>query len=266
MFEQESEGGRGGTCSLASMSSRGPPGRGEGEGSRLKQEREAALGREVRGEGRWTGSLTSEPGRGSTWGREGERSCSSPDRPGTALTGGRSSSRGSAPGGRACVRVGRGTSCSSSPMPTASPGKEEEACSSRRVRGGRRWTCSLAFMIVEGSIARSYGVQREDSGYSYRSMVVLDKEGLVVARMLVDLPIGLGVKEALRIVKDTNKSQNNLDMESVEAFSTANLQHSEEVNEADKEEVNTEDKKSLDEKSGQANNVTKETSEMKQEK
>ena len=28
----------------------------------------------------------------------------------------------------------------------------------------------------EGSIARSYGVQREDSGYSYRSMVVLDNE------------------------------------------------------------------------------------------
>ena len=118
----------------------------------------------------------------------------------------------------------------------------------------------------EGSIARSYGVQREDSGYSYRSIVVLDKEGLVVARMLVDLPIGLGVKEALRIVKDTNKSQNNPDMESVEAFSTANLQNSEEVNEAEKEEVNTEEKKSLNEKSGQANNVTKETSEMKQDK
>ena len=28
----------------------------------------------------------------------------------------------------------------------------------------------------EGSIARSYGVQREDRGYSYRSMVVLDNE------------------------------------------------------------------------------------------
>ena len=51
MFEQESEGGRGWTCSLASMSSRGPPGRGKGEGSRSRQEREAALGREVRGEG-----------------------------------------------------------------------------------------------------------------------------------------------------------------------------------------------------------------------
>ena len=125
---------------------------------------------------------------------------------------------------------------------------------------------SGSVLSKEGSIARSYGVQREDSGYSYRSMVVLDKEGLVVARMLVDLPIGLGVKEALRIVKDTNKSQNNLDMESVEAFSTANLQNSEEVNEAEKEEVNTEEKKSLNEKSGQANNVTKETSEMKQEK
>ena len=51
---------------------------------------------------------------------------------------------------------------------------------------------SGSVLSKEGSIARSYGVQREDSGYSYRSMVVLDKEGLVVARMLVDLPIGLG--------------------------------------------------------------------------
>ena len=48
----------------------------------------------------------------------------------------------------------------------------------------------------EGSIARSYGVQREDRGYSYRSMVVLDNDGLVVARMLVDLPIGFGLKDA----------------------------------------------------------------------
>ena len=78
-------GGGGWTCSLASMYSRGPPGRGEGEGSRSRQEREAALGKEVRGEGRWTGSLTAEPGRGSTWGREVERSCVSPDRPGTKL-------------------------------------------------------------------------------------------------------------------------------------------------------------------------------------
>ena len=81
---------------------------------------------------------------------------------GSSPTGGRSSSRGSAPGSRACVQVGRGTSSSSPlsttlPMPTASPGdcrdeggKEGEACSSKRVRGGGRWTCSLASMIVEG--------------------------------------------------------------------------------------------------------------------
>ena len=117
----------------------------------------------------------------------------------------------------------------------------------------------------EGSIARSYGVQREDSGYSYRSMVVLDKEGLVVARMLVDLPIGLGVKEALRIVKDTNKSENDPGRELVEECGPANSQHSEELNEAQKEEGNTEDKKSLEEKSGQANNGSKETNKMQLE-
>ena len=62
-------------------------------------------------------------------------------------------------------------------------------------------------------------MQREDSGFSYRSLVVLDKEGLVVARMLVDLPIGFGMMDALGIVKDTEKSENNPGREFVEKLS-----------------------------------------------
>ena len=47
-------------------------------------------------------------------------------------------------------------------------------------------------------------VKRENSGYSYRSLVLLDTAGVVVARMVMDLPIGLGVMEALRLIKATN--------------------------------------------------------------
>ena len=57
---------------------------------------------------------------------------------------------------------------------------------------------------MERFIVRSYGVLSENSGYSYRSMVLLDTAGVVVARMVMDLPIGLGVMEALRLIKTTN--------------------------------------------------------------
>ena len=74
------------------------------------------------------------------------------------------------------------------------------------------------------------------------------------------------MKEALRIVKDTNKSENDPGRELVEECGPANSQHSEEVIEAQKEEGNTDDKKSLDEKSGQANNGSKEANNMELEK
>ena len=57
---------------------------------------------------------------------------------------------------------------------------------------------------MEGFIVRRYGVKRENSGYSYRSMVLLDTAGVVVARMVMDLPIGLGVMEALWLIKAIN--------------------------------------------------------------
>ena len=51
----------------------------------------------------------------------------------------------------------------------------------------------------EGHISSMYGVMREDSGYSFRAMVLIDREGVVVSRILSDLPIGLGITEALRL-------------------------------------------------------------------
>ena len=46
-----------------------------------------------------------------------------------------------------------------------------------------------------------YGVMRKDSGYSYRAMVLIDREGMVLCRMVSDLSIGCGITEALRLVK-----------------------------------------------------------------
>ena len=48
-----------------------------------------------------------------------------------------------------------------------------------------------------------YGVMKEESGYSYRAMVLIDKEGVVIFRTVSDLPIGCGITEALRLVKGT---------------------------------------------------------------
>ena len=78
----------------------------------------------------------------------------------------------------------------------------------------------------EGEISRIYGVMKEGSGYSYRAMVLIDKKGVVICRMLSDLPIGCGINETLRLLKarDTNEDnigQNELTAQPEEAFGDA---------------------------------------------
>ena len=46
----------------------------------------------------------------------------------------------------------------------------------------------------EGDISHLYGVVREDSGYSYRAMVLIDRKG----------GFRCGIKDALRMVKEFN--------------------------------------------------------------
>jgi len=65
----------------------------------------------------------------------------------------------------------------------------------------------ISFGLVvdkEGEIGSKYGVLREGSGYTYRAMVLLDKEGIIIFRSVSDLPVGLGISEALRILKQAN--------------------------------------------------------------
>jgi len=56
----------------------------------------------------------------------------------------------------------------------------------------------------EGEIGNMFGVMKEDSGYSYRAMVLIDKKGIIIFRAVSDLPIGCGISGALEIVKKTN--------------------------------------------------------------
>ena len=46
-----------------------------------------------------------------------------------------------------------------------------------------------------------YGVKRENSGYSFRAAYLVDETGLVQARIVNDLPVGIGVKDLVRLVK-----------------------------------------------------------------
>ena len=57
----------------------------------------------------------------------------------------------------------------------------------------------------EGQIGSMYGVMKEVSGYSNRSMVLIDKEGMVVSRILSNPPIGSEKEESNEEVKYTIK-------------------------------------------------------------
>ena len=50
-----------------------------------------------------------------------------------------------------------------------------------------------------GEICSAYGMLRVDAGYSFRGFVVVDPVGVIACRTLSDLPLGVGVAEALRV-------------------------------------------------------------------
>merc|ERR550519_2795878 len=55
-----------------------------------------------------------------------------------------------------------------------------------------------------------YHIRDSDSGYSFRGITLLDPEGIVQFRMLNDLPIGLGITEAVRLVKACKESHDKM--------------------------------------------------------
>merc|ERR1719309_744733 len=62
----------------------------------------------------------------------------------------------------------------------------------------------VTFPLLEdrtGDIIEMYGVKRENSGYSFRAAYLVDETGLVQVRIVNDLPVGIGVKDLVRLVK-----------------------------------------------------------------
>ena len=56
----------------------------------------------------------------------------------------------------------------------------------------------VSFPLVEDmnmEISKRYGMIRSMSGYSYRGYVVVNSKGIIVARSMNDLPVGLGIQE-----------------------------------------------------------------------
>ena len=50
------------------------------------------------------------------------------------------------------------------------------------------------------TIAKSYGVLKEEDGIAYRGQFLIDKQGIIRHQLINDLPIGRSVDEALRIL------------------------------------------------------------------
>lgn len=53
---------------------------------------------------------------------------------------------------------------------------------------------------INKTIARDYGVLKEDEGIAYRGLVILDKEGYVRHHLINDLPLGRSVDEVIRML------------------------------------------------------------------
>lgn len=51
------------------------------------------------------------------------------------------------------------------------------------------------------TIARSFGILKEDSGLAYRGTFIIDLEGVLRYQSISDLPIGRSVEEILRVLK-----------------------------------------------------------------
>lgn len=69
-------------------------------------------------------------------------------------------------------------------------------------RAERGLAGGISFPLVEDmtmEISKKYGMIRSMSGYSYRGYVVVNSNGVIVARHMNDLPIGLGIQESLRV-------------------------------------------------------------------
>ncbi len=70
----------------------------------------------------------------------------------------------------------------------------------------------IAYPIVSDlnkSIARNYGVLLEDAGVALRGLFLIDKEGIIRAAVINDLPLGRSVTETLRVLDALQQYEKN---------------------------------------------------------
>lgn len=69
-----------------------------------------------------------------------------------------------------------------------------------KAKGGIQGVSYPIVSDIHKTIARDYGVLKEEDGIAYRGLFLLDKEGTIRHMMINDLPLGRSVDEALRML------------------------------------------------------------------
>lgn len=67
-------------------------------------------------------------------------------------------------------------------------------------RGGIEGVTYPLIADLDKTIAKNYGVLKEDEGIAYRGLFLIDQQGIVKHQLVNDLPLGRSVEEALRLL------------------------------------------------------------------
>ncbi|MDB5100861.1 MAG: peroxiredoxin-like [Cyanobacteria bacterium RYN_339] len=73
-------------------------------------------------------------------------------------------------------------------------------CNLPREQGGIQGLGYPLVADVTKSIARDYGVLKEDEGVAFRGLFLIDKDGIVQHMVVNNMPLGRSVDEALRMI------------------------------------------------------------------
>lgn len=69
-----------------------------------------------------------------------------------------------------------------------------------KAKGGIEGVTYPIVSDIHKSIARSFGVLKEEDGIAYRGLFLIDRNGIVRHQLVNDLPLGRSVDEALRLL------------------------------------------------------------------
>lgn len=72
--------------------------------------------------------------------------------------------------------------------------------STPRTQGGIEGVTYPLIGDMNKSVARNFGVLKEDEGIAYRGLFLIDREGVVRHSLVNDLPLGRSVDEAIRML------------------------------------------------------------------